>query len=59
MNVTWGTYANNASHSDPGPSSFPGCFRCHDDEHKASDGSVIKQDCETCHREEEIAPSTQ
>ena len=24
----------------------------------AKDGSVIKQDCETCHREEEIAPAT-
>jgi hypothetical protein len=29
----------------------PGCFRCHDDEHKASDGRVIKQDCELCHKE--------
>jgi hypothetical protein len=44
MNVTWGTYPNNLGHVD-----FPGCFRCHDDEHKASDGSVIRQDCELCH----------
>ena len=54
MRVTFGTYTSNAGHTDA-----DGCFRCHDDEHKAKDGSVIKQDCETCHREEEIAPATQ
>jgi hypothetical protein len=25
------------------------CFRCHDDQHKAADGRVIKQDCDLCH----------
>ena len=49
MNVTWGTYANNASHSDPGPSSFPGCFRCHDGTHKTKQGKVISDDCSLCH----------
>jgi nitrate/TMAO reductase-like tetraheme cytochrome c subunit len=44
MNVGWGTYPNYLGHVDA-----PGCFRCHDDEHKASDGSVIRQDCELCH----------
>ncbi|MGH9255553.1 MAG: NapC/NirT family cytochrome c [Vicinamibacterales bacterium] len=44
MNVRWGTYPNHLGHVDT-----PGCFRCHDDEHKASDGSVIRQDCELCH----------
>ena len=44
MKVTWGTYPNNIGHTF-----FNGCFRCHDDSHKANDGSVIKQDCETCH----------
>lgn len=44
MNVKWGTYPNNVGHMF-----FNGCFRCHDDGHKASDGSTIKQDCETCH----------
>jgi hypothetical protein len=44
MKVSWGTYPNNIGHVF-----FNGCFRCHDDTHKASDGSVIKQDCETCH----------
>jgi hypothetical protein len=27
----------------------PGCFRCHDDEHKSADGGVISQSCELCH----------
>ena len=44
MNVTFGTYANNIGHMD-----FPGCFRCHDDNHKSKDGKKISQDCETCH----------
>ena len=44
MNVTWGTYPNNLGHSD-----FPGCFRCHDGNHKAKDGRVITQDCNACH----------
>jgi hypothetical protein len=44
MNVTWGTYANNIGHSDS-----PGCFRCHDDNHKSKDGQVIRQDCDLCH----------
>jgi NapC/NirT cytochrome c family, N-terminal region len=44
MQVKWATYPNNIGHTF-----FNGCFRCHDDNHKASDGSVIKQDCETCH----------
>jgi hypothetical protein len=29
---------------------FPGCFRCHDDNHTAKDGKKISQDCETCHK---------
>jgi hypothetical protein len=44
MKVTWGTYPNHLGHIDS-----PGCFRCHDDEHKAADGAAIKQDCELCH----------
>ena len=44
MSVTWGTYPNHLGHIDT-----PGCFRCHDDEHKAKDGSAIRQDCELCH----------
>ncbi len=44
MNVTWGTYPTNLGHTDA-----PGCFRCHDDQHKSSDGRVISQDCQLCH----------
>jgi hypothetical protein len=44
MKVTFGTYANNIGHIDT-----PGCFRCHDDNHKSKDGKKIGQDCETCH----------
>jgi hypothetical protein len=44
MRVSWGTYANYVGHVDT-----PGCFRCHDDTHKAADGAVITQDCELCH----------
>jgi len=44
MKVTWGTHPNHIGHDD-----FPGCFRCHDDEHRSSDGRVISQDCEACH----------
>jgi hypothetical protein len=44
MKVTWGTYPNNIGHDE-----FPGCFRCHDDEHVAPGGRTISQDCGTCH----------
>jgi len=44
MNVTFGTYPDNIGHVDS-----PGCFRCHDDNHKSKDGKKIGQDCETCH----------
>jgi len=44
MKVTWGTYPSHTGHVDS-----PGCFRCHDDEHKSTDGAVIGQSCELCH----------
>jgi hypothetical protein len=44
MNVSWGTHPNNLGHTDA-----PGCFRCHDDQHKTAEGRVIRQDCEMCH----------
>ena len=49
MKVSWGSYANNVGHSDPGPSPFPGCYRCHDENHKAKSGKAISQDCSLCH----------
>jgi nitrate/TMAO reductase-like tetraheme cytochrome c subunit len=44
MNVTWGKYPLNIGHTD-----FPGCFRCHDGNHTASNGQSITQDCNACH----------
>lgn len=44
MKVKWGSYPNNLGHTD-----FPGCWRCHDDQHVASDGRKIVQDCSSCH----------
>jgi hypothetical protein len=44
MNINWGTYPNNIGHTD-----FPGCFRCHDEEHATQAGRTISQDCTTCH----------
>ena len=44
MKVQFGTYPSNIGHIDS-----PGCFRCHDDNHKSKDGTKIGQDCDTCH----------
>jgi hypothetical protein len=44
MKIGWGQYPLNLGHTD-----FPGCFRCHDDGHKATDGKTIGQDCNSCH----------
>ena len=44
MKIGFGTYSNNIGHMD-----FPGCFRCHDDNHKTRDGLVISQSCDLCH----------
>jgi nitrate/TMAO reductase-like tetraheme cytochrome c subunit len=44
MKMTWGTHPNHIGHM-----SYPGCFRCHDSEHTARDGTAIPQDCSVCH----------
>jgi nitrate/TMAO reductase-like tetraheme cytochrome c subunit len=45
MNASWDKYPNNIGHKD-----WMGCFRCHDGQHKSSDGRVIKaNDCNACH----------
>jgi nitrate/TMAO reductase-like tetraheme cytochrome c subunit len=44
MDVTWGSYPNHIGHND-----FPGCFRCHDDQHTTAGGEAITSDCSTCH----------
>jgi len=46
MKVTWGSYPDNKGHTTSN-----GCFRCHDDSHKAKDGSAISADCEYCHKQ--------
>jgi len=45
MKVTWGTYISQLGHPEAS-----GCFRCHDDSHKATSGKMIRQDCEICHK---------
>lgn len=45
MDLTWGTHPNHIGHTDT-----PGCFRCHDDEHRSPEGRTISQDCELCHK---------
>jgi hypothetical protein len=44
MKVGWGTYPNQIGHTVS-----TGCFRCHDENHKTTDGVAISQDCELCH----------
>jgi len=44
LNIKWGTYASRVGHNDS-----PGCFRCHDGNHKTAEGKDISQDCELCH----------
>lgn len=46
MKTDWKTHPNNLGHKD-----FPGCFRCHDGEHKTADGTeaIKANDCNTCH----------
>jgi hypothetical protein len=44
MKLTWGSHPNHIGHEDT-----LGCFRCHDESHKAADGRAITQDCEACH----------
>lgn len=53
MKVTWGSYPDNSGHS-----SSPGCFRCHDGSKTAKDGSILSDDCETCHKEVEKPEQT-
>lgn len=43
-NVNWRTYPNHIGHR-----SFPGCFRCHEEEHRTEEGNTIDSDCNLCH----------
>ena len=44
MKVGWGNAPNQIGHTVS-----TGCFRCHDENHKTTDGVAISQDCELCH----------
>ena len=45
QNVDWSHYPVNIGHFE-----FPGCYRCHDDQHKLTGGEeVISNDCALCH----------
>jgi hypothetical protein len=44
LGVTWGTYPDNRGHQD-----WPGCFRCHDDDHVDPGGEKITKNCFRCH----------
>jgi len=44
MRIVWGTYPTFLGHDQA-----PGCFRCHDGEHKSASGKEISQDCTLCH----------
>ena len=46
MKASWQVYPDNIGHKD-----WPGCFRCHDGQHKTADGnrSIKANDCSACH----------
>jgi hypothetical protein len=44
MKVAWKNYPDNIGHFI-----FPGCFRCHDGQHKSAEGKVLSNDCRACH----------
>ena len=46
MNTDWRSHPSNLGHKD-----WPGCFRCHDGDHKSTDGKrmIKSNDCTACH----------
>ncbi len=46
MKASWKSYPDNIGHKD-----WPGCFRCHDGNHKTADKklAIKASDCNTCH----------
>ena len=46
MKADWSSYPDNVGHTI-----WPGCFRCHDGNHKAEDGkrTIKANDCNACH----------
>ncbi len=44
MKVSWKEYPDHIGHMIT-----PGCFRCHNDDHRSEQGQVISRDCDSCH----------
>ena len=46
MKANWREYPDNIGHKD-----WPGCTRCHDDQHRTADGhhTIVFKDCRQCH----------
>ena len=58
MKVFWNTHPDHIGHFYS-----PGCFRCHDGNHKSPDGKIISKRCDLCHtvlgqKQENIRPGT-
>ena len=44
MKSRWDVYPDNIGHMIS-----PGCFRCHDEEHRSASGGTISRQCDRCH----------
>jgi nitrate/TMAO reductase-like tetraheme cytochrome c subunit len=53
MKADWRAHPDNIGHTFSN-----GCFRCHDDFHKTTDGEVIRKDCNICHEVVGQGPGT-
>jgi hypothetical protein len=45
MNSSWKAYPDHIGHMNSA-----GCFRCHDGKHKSVEGTVIRNECNLCHK---------
>lgn len=50
MNVNWDTYPDHRGHPPiRSRENAPGCFRCHNRDHKTAEGERISRSCNLCH----------
>jgi hypothetical protein len=50
MRVNWDTYPDHSGHPPVrSREDAPGCFRCHNRQHKTADGEGISRSCDLCH----------
>ena len=54
MKTRWDTHPDNIGHLVT-----PGCFRCHDGQHRSEMGQTIAKDCRSCHLIVEQGPPDQ